>query len=359
MAMSRASDKPSSKIRDSAISSPATNKPWSTPPRLSQKQASACAPWSAHLPSDPALQTWLTGAATATINRLPVLLAPRRYFCPPQCSPRAAAARIRGHARHLRKRLLQTSLAILGSHPAPRAIAHLAARSHARADLSGGHRRGHHRLSARCAGRSIRFPRRVFQEDDLGNPSKSLRPKSAETRRRMAARRKKTADRSRGRCPLLASLRAASEIRRSHRNSNLRNASRQRLATRTIIRNNSARLGVTGTPGANIVARAADLILGIGTRYSDFTTASKTAFQNPTVRFININVAEFDAYKHAALPLIGDARTTIAELQSASQGFRRRSKLQQRNSRSSAPVGKQKWIAFTRHATPPSSPRAK
>ena len=76
-------------------------------------------------------------------------------------------------------------------------------------------------------------------------------------------------------------------------------------------------VGVTGTPGANIVAREADLIIGIGTRYSDFTTASKTAFQNPSVRFININVAEFDAYKHAALPLTGDARVTIAELQSA------------------------------------------
>ena len=76
-------------------------------------------------------------------------------------------------------------------------------------------------------------------------------------------------------------------------------------------------VGVTGTPGANIVAREADLIIGVGTRYSDFTTASKTAFQNPSVRFININVAEFDAYKHAALPLTGDARVTIAELQSA------------------------------------------
>ena len=76
-------------------------------------------------------------------------------------------------------------------------------------------------------------------------------------------------------------------------------------------------VGVTGTPGANIAAREADLILGIGTRYSDFTSASKTAFQNPTVRFININVAEFDAYKHAALPLTGDARLTITELQQA------------------------------------------
>jgi 3D-(3,5/4)-trihydroxycyclohexane-1,2-dione acylhydrolase (decyclizing) len=76
-------------------------------------------------------------------------------------------------------------------------------------------------------------------------------------------------------------------------------------------------VGVTGTPGANVAAREADLIIGIGTRYSDFTSASKTAFQNPAVRFININVAEFDAYKHAALPLTGDARITIEELQLA------------------------------------------
>jgi 3D-(3,5/4)-trihydroxycyclohexane-1,2-dione acylhydrolase (decyclizing) len=81
-------------------------------------------------------------------------------------------------------------------------------------------------------------------------------------------------------------------------------------------------IGVTGTPGANILAREADLIIGIGTRYSDFTTSSKTAFQNPAVRFININVAEFDAYKHAALPLTGDARVTLEELQQAITGYR-------------------------------------
>jgi 3D-(3,5/4)-trihydroxycyclohexane-1,2-dione acylhydrolase (decyclizing) len=80
-------------------------------------------------------------------------------------------------------------------------------------------------------------------------------------------------------------------------------------------------MGVTGTPGANILAREADLILGIGTRYSDFTSASKTAFQNPAVRFININVAEFDAFKHAAIPLTGDARVTLQELQQAIAGY--------------------------------------
>src|SRR5215471_17238032 len=73
-------------------------------------------------------------------------------------------------------------------------------------------------------------------------------------------------------------------------------------------------LGVTGTPGANIFAREADLIIGVGTRYSDFTTASQSAFQNPSVRFLNVNVCEFDAGKQSALPLAGDARVTLEEL---------------------------------------------
>jgi 3D-(3,5/4)-trihydroxycyclohexane-1,2-dione acylhydrolase (decyclizing) len=87
-------------------------------------------------------------------------------------------------------------------------------------------------------------------------------------------------------------------------------------------RNNLGATGVTGTPGANILARQADLIIGIGTRYSDFTTASKTAFQNPAVRFVNVNVSEFDAYKHAALALTSDARTTIQELHQAVTGYK-------------------------------------
>ena len=80
-------------------------------------------------------------------------------------------------------------------------------------------------------------------------------------------------------------------------------------------------MGVTGTPGANILAREAGLVIGIGTRYSDFTTASKTAFQNPHVRFININIAEFDAYKHSGLPLVADARVALEEMGQDLQGF--------------------------------------
>ena len=72
-------------------------------------------------------------------------------------------------------------------------------------------------------------------------------------------------------------------------------------------------VGVTGAAGANRLAREADLVIAIGSRLSDFTTASKTAFQHPDVRFINVNISEFDAGKHQALPLVGDARATLGE----------------------------------------------
>ena len=89
-------------------------------------------------------------------------------------------------------------------------------------------------------------------------------------------------------------------------------------------------IGVTGTPGANIIAREADLVIGIGTRYSDFTTASKTAFQNPEVRFINVNIADFDAHKHSGLALVADARAALEELGSALEGHSTVSEYQSR-----------------------------
>jgi len=76
-------------------------------------------------------------------------------------------------------------------------------------------------------------------------------------------------------------------------------------------------IGATGGLAANRLAREADLIVGIGTRYSDFTSASMTAFQNPDVRFVNINTAEFDAYKVSAIPVVADARVTLEALAEA------------------------------------------
>src|SRR5207253_7789444 len=80
-------------------------------------------------------------------------------------------------------------------------------------------------------------------------------------------------------------------------------------------------IGVTGTFAANRVATEADLVVGIGTRWSDFTTASKTAFRNPDVRFVNVNVADFDAHKHAGVALVGDARMTLIAPGEALYGF--------------------------------------
>ena len=80
-------------------------------------------------------------------------------------------------------------------------------------------------------------------------------------------------------------------------------------------------IGATGTFAANRVAAAADLVIGVGTRWSDFTTASKTAFRDPDVRFVNVNVADFDAAKHAGLRLVGDARATLERLAGLLSGW--------------------------------------
>ncbi len=81
-------------------------------------------------------------------------------------------------------------------------------------------------------------------------------------------------------------------------------------------------LGATGTAAANAVARQADLVFGLGTRWSDFTTASKSAFQDPDVRFVNVNVTAADAAKHSGLPLVADVREALEQLRRALEGYR-------------------------------------
>ncbi|MBL9200230.1 MAG: 3D-(3,5/4)-trihydroxycyclohexane-1,2-dione acylhydrolase (decyclizing) [Opitutaceae bacterium] len=97
-------------------------------------------------------------------------------------------------------------------------------------------------------------------------------------------------------------------------------------------------IGVTGTAAANAIAAEADLVINIGTRLSDFTTASKTQFQNPRVRFIGINTVAFDARKHGALPLTGDARAILGQLTRALAGWRAPAAYREKVARE-----KQKW----------------
>lgn len=109
-------------------------------------------------------------------------------------------------------------------------------------------------------------------------------------------------------------------------------------------------VGATGTAAANRLAHDADLVIGIGTRYSDFTTASRTAFQDPQVRFANINIAGFDAFKHgSSLPVIADARETLEELRAKLDRFTVAPGYAER-----IRVEKQKWDEIVDRALAPS-----
>ncbi|MFJ6615769.1 3D-(3,5/4)-trihydroxycyclohexane-1,2-dione acylhydrolase (decyclizing) [Streptomyces sp. NPDC091289] len=79
-------------------------------------------------------------------------------------------------------------------------------------------------------------------------------------------------------------------------------------------------IGHTGTATADELARSADLVIGVGTRFSDFTTASGTLFADPAVRFLHLNITGFDAHKLAALPLVADARAGLEALTAALAG---------------------------------------
>ncbi|MEU0471580.1 3D-(3,5/4)-trihydroxycyclohexane-1,2-dione acylhydrolase (decyclizing) [Streptomyces olivaceus] len=81
-------------------------------------------------------------------------------------------------------------------------------------------------------------------------------------------------------------------------------------------------IGHTGTAVSDELARTADLVIGVGTRYSDFTTASGTLFQRPDVRFLNLNITAFDAHKLAARTLVCDARTGLTALAESLSGHR-------------------------------------
>ena len=85
-------------------------------------------------------------------------------------------------------------------------------------------------------------------------------------------------------------------------------------ATKSSHHLNLGGIGVTGNAAANSIAKDADVIIGIGTRFSDFTTASKSLYQNPNVKFVTINTSRFDAYKLDAVKCVGDAKLSINAL---------------------------------------------
>ncbi|OKA54186.1 3D-(3,5/4)-trihydroxycyclohexane-1,2-dione acylhydrolase (decyclizing) [Bacillus licheniformis] len=86
--------------------------------------------------------------------------------------------------------------------------------------------------------------------------------------------------------------------------------------------NNLGGMGITGTLAANKAARGADLIIGIGTRYTDFATSSKTAFDFDNAKFLNINVSRMQAYKLDAFQVVADAKVTLGKLHGLLEGYK-------------------------------------
>jgi 3D-(3,5/4)-trihydroxycyclohexane-1,2-dione acylhydrolase (decyclizing) len=80
-------------------------------------------------------------------------------------------------------------------------------------------------------------------------------------------------------------------------------------------------IGATGSTAANDLAGTADVVIGIGTRWTDFTTASRSAFADPGVRFVNVNVAAFDSAKHSGVAVTADARTALEAMSDALAGW--------------------------------------
>jgi 3D-(3,5/4)-trihydroxycyclohexane-1,2-dione acylhydrolase (decyclizing) len=115
-------------------------------------------------------------------------------------------------------------------------------------------------------------------------------------------------------------------------------------------------IGATGGSAANRLARDADLVIGIGTRWSDFTTASKSAFQDPGVRFVSINVTAFDAGKQSGLPVVADARVALEQLTAALEGHRVEAEWEARASKEAKAWGEEvaRLVAPDPELAPPS-----
>ncbi|MFD2646480.1 3D-(3,5/4)-trihydroxycyclohexane-1,2-dione acylhydrolase (decyclizing) [Devosia albogilva] len=109
---------------------------------------------------------------------------------------------------------------------------------------------------------------------------------------------------------------------------------------------NMGAVGVTGSSAANTLAEQADLVIAVGTRLQDFTTGSWALFKDAGVKIVGLNVQPFDAMKHDALPLVGDARVGLDALASALQGWR-----VSRDWTEQAETGKADWLADADRAT--------
>jgi 3D-(3,5/4)-trihydroxycyclohexane-1,2-dione acylhydrolase (decyclizing) len=269
----------------------------------------------------PGATNMITGAATATINRLPVLILPGDIFARRNVAPVLQQLESSPEPGLLGQRLLQAGEQVLGSHQPPRPTVDRAAGGDARAHQPQRDGRSDALPAARCADRSLRLPGGVLPQARLAHHAQPRRSRAALAKAAEMIRAAKQ--------PMIV---AGGGVIYADATETLREfvdatgiPVGETMAGKGSLRwdhpLNLGAIGATGTLAANRIAKEADLVIGIGTRYSDFTTASKTAWQNPNVRFININVTEFDAGKHHGLAVVGDARETLIELGELLAGY--------------------------------------
>jgi 3D-(3,5/4)-trihydroxycyclohexane-1,2-dione acylhydrolase (decyclizing) len=269
----------------------------------------------------PGATNMITGAAGATINRIPVLLLPGEIFARRNVAPVLQPLERPSTQDIRRQRLFQARLSLLGPHLPPGADSHRAPGGHARAHFPGGYGAVTLALPQDVQSEAFDYPTAFFEPRTWSVPRPPA-DREALARAIQGIRAAKRPVIGAGGGGIYAEATAA--LARFVERTGIPVGETQ--AGKGVLPYDHAgclgAIGSTGTLAANVVARDADLVIGIGTRYSDFTTASQTLFQNPAVRFININVAEFDAFKQAALPLVADARVTLEELAEALADYR-------------------------------------
>ena len=270
--------------------------------------------WAVTASIGPGSTNMLTGAALATINRLPVLLLPSDTFATRVSAPGFAAAGSAPRRRTDGQRCLQAAVALLRPGMAARATPRRTARCDARADRPRRNRRGHDIVAPGCSGRGATTGRNRCSPNALGTspvrcPRAGLIARAAEIIR--AAEK-----------PLIVAgggviYSGASEALAAFAEQTGIPVSETQAGKGSLPYDHPQSVGAvgsTGTTAANALAADADVVIGIGTRYSDFTSASRTAFNNPDVRFVNINVASFDAVKQGGCLVVADAREAIDAL---------------------------------------------
>ena len=270
----------------------------------------------------PGSTNMVTGAALATINRIPVLLLPSDFFATRAASPvlqeledpRSYDVSVNDAFKPVSRFWDRVNR--------PEQLPVGAARRDARAHRPGRDRRG----DARAPARTCRRRRTTGRRSCSGRGSGTCRarcpsPPPWPARPRCCGRRA---------TPLIVAgggviySEAADALRRFAEETGIPVADTQAGKGALAWDHPCAvgGVGATGSPVANALAREADVVLGIGTRYSDFTTASRTVFQNPDLRFVNLNIAAFDAGKHAGVALIADARAGLDALAGRMDGYR-------------------------------------